>query len=250
MIFERKKITRRKSRPGANKSTPSEETSDEDEDNYKGGSDGDDDDDDDVDDGDDGGHAKETPKQVNQTKKPVPRQPKKPSTGETNKRQIKTWNDHEKQCVNQLMAVLVAEDSPESKTEQRWQVISTRMLAQYGVERSAGSIKNYWNRTGRQATGLDERGTKAPDRMVTGKQDAAKRKKARQNKKTKTPAGKSGSDEDKGEPNEKEMAEPDELEQSDDKVPGNEGSGVQYDNDDDDEDDEEDIPLAKRRRRV
>ena len=53
------------------------------------------------------------------------------------------------------------------------------------MDRSWTAVKNYWNREGRQATGIDERRVAKPDRMTTGIQDPASRRKGRKRKRRK-----------------------------------------------------------------
>ena len=66
-----------------------------------------------------------------------------------------------------------------ARTERRWIVVSERLASRFGISRSWTSIKNYWNRQGRQTSGHDERNTKHPDRMTTGGQNKEERRSAR-----------------------------------------------------------------------
>ena len=96
------------------------------------------------------------------------------------KRNIQAWNDNDKQLVNQLMAELIQSNHAVAKTEKKWEWVSDHMKSRHGIDRSAGSIKNYWNRHGRLATGLDERKTPKPNKLVTGSEDPDERKRKRQ----------------------------------------------------------------------
>ncbi|MCJ1470394.1 hypothetical protein MMC07_009039 [Pseudocyphellaria aurata] len=69
-------------------------------------------------------------------------------------------------------------------TEKKFQTISDRMFARHGISVTPGSIKNYWNRSGREYYNLDERRKPNPKKMVTGVQSPEDRRKARQMAKT------------------------------------------------------------------
>ena len=130
--------------------------------------------------------------------------------------------------VQDLMKKLMSSDNKKKTTEKRWEVISENMLRKYNIERSPGSIKNYWNRKGRQTSGLDERRVQRPDKMITGAQSSEARKQARQ--KGKRPA------EDLAE-NEQEFDEEDEDEEAHKK-----------DDDDESSDGSSKPPPSKRRK--
>lgn len=113
----------------------------------------------------------------------------------------------------------VIDEQEVNLVEKRWQVISERLLGYYDVTRSSTAVKNYWNREGRQRTGIDERRKPNPDKLVTGVQHPEDRRKARQ-----------------------EIA----------RMAGKGGRGKKDEDDDDDDDDDnddEDRPRVKRRKR-
>lgn len=92
------------------------------------------------------------------------------------------WSDVEKGYVATLMHEVMQDESI-SKTEKRWVKAGDLLQERYGVTRTATAIKNYWNREGRNASGLDERNKKNPNKLVTGVQAPADRKAQREAKK-------------------------------------------------------------------
>ena len=104
------------------------------------------------------------------------------------------WTDEEKTAVQTLMREVIRENQV-NLTEQRWKVIAERLQQRYNISRTHTGVKNYWNREGREVTGIDERRNQRPDKMVTGKQDPASRRIARSKaRKSKTPGTKDESD--------------------------------------------------------
>lgn len=94
-------------------------------------------------------------------------------------RHIQLWREWDKTCVQDVVREVCDENKPASRTENRWELFSDRLASKYSINRSGSSIKNYWNREGRAASGYDERNKKDPDHMTTGVQDSEKRKAAR-----------------------------------------------------------------------
>ena len=105
--------------------------------------------------------------------------PALPNPRRSAKKQIQMWQDWEKTYVQNVVKEVCGEDNSASRTELRWELFSDRLAAKYSINRSASSIKNYWNREGRAASGYDERNKKDPHHMITGVQDKEKRKAAR-----------------------------------------------------------------------
>ncbi|KAL8742917.1 MAG: hypothetical protein Q9190_004676 [Brigantiaea leucoxantha] len=81
-----------------------------------------------------------------------------------------------KQLVQEQMAL-------GNYTEEKWLRISRELQTKFHIHRGFLSIKNFWNRHGRDKFGLDERKKPNPGKMVTGKQDPVERKKAREDQK-------------------------------------------------------------------
>jgi len=99
------------------------------------------------------------------------------------KRVTREWEDREKSLVNNIMRGLMQEDGEEKKTEKKWSIVSGRLEILHDIQRSWTAVKNYWNREGRAATGLDERQVKRHGgALVTGVQSSVSRKKQRQAK--------------------------------------------------------------------
>ena len=65
--------------------------------------------------------------------------------------------------------------------DKRWEVCAKRLKNDHGLSRSGPAIKNHWNRVLRVRTGLDERRTPNPDKMVTGLLTPRKKQKTVQN---------------------------------------------------------------------
>ena len=116
-------------------------------------------------------------------------------TSEGMKRDVRPWNDFEEGYVNDIMRDIMEAGEPDSRTERRWNLASERLATRHHVYRTWTSIKNYWNRKGRQATGIEERNVARPDRMVTGVQDPKQRKAARQLKRERATSAKGPDDE-------------------------------------------------------
>lgn len=96
-----------------------------------------------------------------------------------------------------LMLQVIAEQQVHL-VEEKWLVISRRLRDLHGIDRSPAAVKNYWNRGGREQTGIDERRKTRPDKMTTSVQKPEDRRRAR--KEAAKRAGKqedSDSDEDK-----------------------------------------------------
>ncbi|KAL9614643.1 MAG: hypothetical protein Q9167_000848 [Letrouitia subvulpina] len=68
-------------------------------------------------------------------------------------------------------------------TERKWKDISDELKARHNINRNFTSVKNFWNRHGREKFGLDERKNKNPAKMITSMQDPGDRKRAREEKK-------------------------------------------------------------------
>lgn len=90
----------------------------------------------------------------------------------------RAWESPEKSAVHLLMGEILDEQENHD-TEQKWKVISDRLMARYSMDRSPLAVKNYWCRYGRSATGVDERRRPDADRMVTGYMNPAVRRRSR-----------------------------------------------------------------------
>ncbi|KAL2051329.1 hypothetical protein ABVK25_008381 [Lepraria finkii] len=88
------------------------------------------------------------------------------------------WSLHEKECMKELMVHIVYVEKDE--TEGKWVKTRDRLRQNWAIFKTITMCRNYWFRYGRQATGIDERKKKKPDRMVTGIMDPEKRKRKRQ----------------------------------------------------------------------
>ena len=106
----------------------------------------------------------------------------KRSTNPIKKNKDQPWQPHEKEYVRLLMREILSE-RVYHRTEQKWPEISRRLLSRYKIDRSKGSIKNHWNRQGRQESGIDERVKRKTPKLQTGYQDPDVRKKERKQKK-------------------------------------------------------------------
>ena len=105
-----------------------------------------------------------------------------PSTPEKETKKVQAkWTDTEKRLVEVIMGQVISEGQVH-QSDQRWVAVSNRLLRQYGISRSHTAIKNFWNREGRAATGIDERRIPNPNKLVTGVQAPEDRKRARQAK--------------------------------------------------------------------
>lgn len=124
-----------------------------------------------------------------QTNQPTAPSSQSSSTRGEEKETIKAkWNNaHESQCLANLMRDLLAgdkiEDASVKATDEKWQLLADRLQERHGFERTANSIKNFWQRKGRAQFGIDERVVPKPDRMSTSVEDPAERKRRRQDKK-------------------------------------------------------------------
>lgn len=76
------------------------------------------------------------------------------------------WKDDEKNYVIALMQEVVEEGET---TEMKWAIVSSRLMSRYAVERSVGSVKNWWNRHGRAMSNIDERIVPKPYKLKTGR---------------------------------------------------------------------------------
>ncbi len=76
------------------------------------------------------------------------------------------WKEDEKNYVIALMQEVVREGET---TEKKWAMVSRRLMSRYAVDRSMGSVKNWWNRHGRALSKIDERIVPKPDRLKTGR---------------------------------------------------------------------------------
>ncbi|KAL9098244.1 MAG: hypothetical protein Q9163_006062 [Psora crenata] len=104
----------------------------------------------------------------------------------SSKRGVRPWTDQEKAFVKDLLQEILVEGGPESRTERRWAIVSERLASRFQVHRTWTSVKNYWNREGRNATKIDERCVQQPARLITGVQDKDQRKAAREAKRKRT----------------------------------------------------------------
>ena len=80
--------------------------------------------------------------------------------------------------MKELMAHIVYVEKDE--TEGKWVKTRDRLRQNWAIFKTITMCRNYWFRYGRQATGIDERKKKKPDKMVTGVMDPEKRKRKRQ----------------------------------------------------------------------
>ena len=76
------------------------------------------------------------------------------------------WKGDEKKHVIALMQEVVNEGET---TEKKWAIVSSRLMLRYAVDRSVGSVKNWWNRHGRALSNIDERIVPKPDKLKTGR---------------------------------------------------------------------------------
>ena len=114
------------------------------------------------------------------SKRRIPRPSKFQSKPKPSKKD-RPWQALEREYVKVLMQEILTEQKFH-KSEKKWTEISKHLMDRFQVDRSAGAVKNYWNRHGRQDSGIDERKNKRPDRMVTGVQDPESRREARKRK--------------------------------------------------------------------
>ena len=111
---------------------------------------------------------------------PVRRAVKQQPTASADTKKISTpWTPQEKDLIKTLMLEVIQEQEV-NLTEAKWNVVSERLDQRYGIKRTHTAVKNYWNRTGRAYTGIDERRNPNPDKLTTGVQDPEQRKRARQ----------------------------------------------------------------------
>ncbi|MCJ1272470.1 hypothetical protein MMC21_000256 [Puttea exsequens] len=102
-----------------------------------------------------------------------------PSSKNLAREKPRTWQPLEKEAAIYLMAELMEAKDKGYDTEERWKIVSTRLKDRYDIDRKWSMVKNFWNREGRKDSGIDERRTKDPNRLVTGVQDPESRRKAR-----------------------------------------------------------------------
>lgn len=102
-----------------------------------------------------------------------------PAASADTKKTSTPWTSQEKDLVKTLMLEVIQEQEV-NLTEHKWNVVSERLAQRYGITRTHTAVKNYWNRTGREKTGIDERRNPNPEKLTTGVQDPEQRRKARQ----------------------------------------------------------------------
>jgi len=98
------------------------------------------------------------------------------------------WKDPvESQGLADLMKAMLESPDPEDVkvkgTDHKWQLLADRLRRIHGFERTANSVKNYWQRKGRARFSIDERIVAKPEKMVTSVQNPEDRKKSRDAKK-------------------------------------------------------------------
>jgi hypothetical protein len=103
---------------------------------------------------------------------------------------LKWKNPTESQGLADLMKAMLESSDPEDVkvkgTDHKWQLLADRLRKIYGYERTANSVKNYWQRKGRATFSIDERIVAKPEKLVTSVQNPEDRKKRRDaNKKSK-----------------------------------------------------------------
>jgi len=91
-----------------------------------------------------------------------------------------TWSAAEEAATITIMQDLVAGTNA-VYGDRRWQVCARRLKKDHGLTRSGPAIKNHWNRVLRARTGLDERRTPNPNKMVTGLLTPRKKQRTAQN---------------------------------------------------------------------
>ncbi|KAL8694966.1 MAG: hypothetical protein Q9218_000438 [Villophora microphyllina] len=69
-----------------------------------------------------------------------------------------------------------------NRTESKWERVSEQ-LKMHGIYKTKWSIKNWWSRSGRCDTGMEERQNPSGRKLVTSKQNPEDRRKARERKK-------------------------------------------------------------------
>jgi len=94
------------------------------------------------------------------------------------------WKDPmESQGLADLMKSMLESSDPEDvkvkSTDHKWQLLADRLRTIHGYERTANSVKNFWQRKGRATFSIDERIVAKPEKMVTSVQVPEDRKKRR-----------------------------------------------------------------------
>lgn len=77
------------------------------------------------------------------------------------------WSVAEEAATTRIMRDLVT-GANAVYGDRRWEMCAKRLKKDHGLTRSGPAIKNHWNRVLRARTGLDERRTPNPNKMVTG----------------------------------------------------------------------------------
>ncbi|KAJ9631989.1 hypothetical protein H2203_000390 [Taxawa tesnikishii (nom. ined.)] len=65
------------------------------------------------------------------------------------------WTDHENNALVAVMTAVV--NAGLGGVDARFNECSTRLLQQYGIQRSAAAVKNQWNRRLREQSGVEDR---------------------------------------------------------------------------------------------
>lgn len=94
------------------------------------------------------------------------------------------WKDPiESHGLADLMKSMLESSDPEDVkvrgTDHKWQILADRLRKMHGYERTANSVKNFWQRKGRATFGIDERIVAKPEKMITSVQNPEDRKKRR-----------------------------------------------------------------------
>ena len=90
------------------------------------------------------------------------------------------WSAAEEEATITIMKDLVTGKNA-VYGDKRWEVCAKRLKKDHGHSRSGPAVKNHWNRVLRARTGLDERRTPNPGKMVTGSLTPRKKQRTAQN---------------------------------------------------------------------
>ncbi len=110
-------------------------------------------------------HVENRPKKQTSTSKKTTSAPQIHTSSQIGPRK-ENWKANEKKYVIGLMQEVVNEGET---TEQKWAIVSRRLMSRYAVDRSVGSVKNWWNRHGRAMSNIDERIVPKPNKLETGR---------------------------------------------------------------------------------
>lgn len=110
-------------------------------------------------------HVENRPKKRTSTSKGTASAPQIHTSSQIGPRK-ENWKENEKKYVIGLMQEVVSEGET---TEKKWAIVSRRLMSRYAMDRSVGSVKNWWNRHGRAMSNIDERIVPKPNKLETGR---------------------------------------------------------------------------------